>query len=437
MKIHSIRFPIGFLSFALMWTVGVAQEIESQEVLREDFREVAEHIPADAEDLTCDFLGFQRLGPGQDQIKLSYHPNVPNDPHYLWNGLCTGPVLLAFPFAQALDLTDEGAFLSLRTKNVGGANLHLAVLCGDRWYVQGSAIPQNVDWARNEVALHKAAWFELDKETVQFGDPAEIPDWKAIQGLGFAASEKGGGSQSCFRLDWFALHAKSAESVAGKLYAVTQKDKVRPYFEGMAPFIRSALVEDEGPRKNRIRRGVMVRIGPRLWACFDPDLLRWALMWRVPALGADPITLDSMAATSYPDGSAKADQAPRPVGESVVWSLELPGINVGLEPGPDLRKGHLSDGVTPVGPMPLNKARFTGIALESAGAVVEFTVAQTKFRDRMYGEGHASVVRELRVGASRRTFSLRISPALGEIDGDTIRLEDVAFPQVEFLGTGI
>ena len=42
---------------------------------------------------------------------------------------------------------------------------------------------------------------------------------------------------------------------------------------------RSALVVD-GEWQNRTRRGVLVPLSGGLWACFDPDLLRWAAIWR-------------------------------------------------------------------------------------------------------------------------------------------------------------
>ncbi|MDF1837589.1 MAG: hypothetical protein P1V35_06970, partial [Planctomycetota bacterium] len=437
MRISPFHLLFGVLSFALAWSMGLAQGSETEWVFREDFREVDAHIPATAEDLTCDFLGFERFGSGRDQVKLSFHPEIPNDPHYLWNGLCEGPVLLAFPFVHGLDLTDADAWVSLQSKNVGGANLHVALSCEGRWFVQGGAVPQNADWTQDGIQLHGVEWFELNRDTAEFGERSEVPDWKAITGLGFVAPNKGGGSESCIRLDWFALHAKSAGSVQGKMYGVKAKDRPRNFFEGIAPFVRTALVADEGTRKNRIRRGVVVRSGPGLWACFDPDLLRWAVIWRTASVDSEPITRDSMAATSYPDRGAKANQAPRLKGDALVWSPELPGINAGDEPGPDLRKGHLSDGLTPVGPMPLGTARFSGVTVDSAGAMIEFTVAGTKFQDRVYGEGGTGFVRALHVGSSKRTFSLRISSEVGEIEGNRVLLEGEALPLVEFHGEGL
>ncbi len=437
MQTNAFRFLLGALPLALMSAMGPSQQTDAVEVLREDFREVEAHIPAKADDLTCAFIGFERLGPGRDQVKLSFHPNVPDDPHYLWNGLCTGPVLLAFPFAHPLDLTDGDASISLRSKNVGGANLHLAVQCDDRWFVQGAAIPQNEDWSRDRIALHGEAWFALDEDSVVFGEISESPDWGAVTGIGFAAPKKGGGSGSCVRLDWFALHANSARRVQGKRYKIIQENEFGEYFERAVPFVRSALVADEGTRKNRIRRGVLVQSGPRLWACFDPDLLRWAVTWQVPSLGSNPVTLDSMAATSYPGGAAKSNRAPRPGGEMLMWSPELPGINEGDEPASDPRKGRLSDGTTPVGPLPRNKARFSGVSLDSGGAVIEFSVSGTAFQDRVYGGNVSGMTRELRVGASQHTFSLRISPLVGAIDGDSLRLEGESYSHVEIHGAGV
>ncbi len=182
------------------------------DVFREDFRAVDPHIPAVAADLTSAFLGFERLGPGAPQVKLSHHPEIENDPHYLWNGLCPGPVLLAFPFAHPLDLSDPGTTVGMRTKNVGGAALRLAVRTRDGWFVQARAVPQSDDWREHVMPLHVDDWRSLDDEAARVLGQAARPDFASVDAIGFLAPEAGGGSGRCIRLDWFALRSASAET---------------------------------------------------------------------------------------------------------------------------------------------------------------------------------------------------------------------------------
>lgn len=301
-KSFSILIFIGFFLSSLF-----AEEPER--AFREDFRDdVKAHIPVVAEDLTSEFLSLQRLGPGADMLKLSHHPSIPNDPHYVWNGECKGPVLIAFPFARPLDLSSEQWKVRLQTKNVGKSVLHLALRVDDEWVVQKTPVENRNDWNVQTRSLHSVAWHRMNADTVKMGQEAKEIDFRKVDALGFAAPNKPNKpnrSQDCIRLDWFEL-----------VKGVEAQDEVpivpkQGFLESETPFLRSALVFDHEGETRAIRRGVIVPLKyQRRWACFDPDTLRWAVVWEAPPNGI-PLTYDSMASVSFPDAKAKAKRAPR------------------------------------------------------------------------------------------------------------------------------
>ena len=128
LKINLTR-SILVLFVATTWLLG--EEI----VLREDFRESPAHIPIAQQDLTNGrFLSLQRLGSSSERLKLSYHPNKANDPHYLWNGMTSSPSAVLFHFDSPVDLSAAQSRIRVRTKNVGGSTMHLALKIGDDQY---------------------------------------------------------------------------------------------------------------------------------------------------------------------------------------------------------------------------------------------------------------------------------------------------------------
>jgi hypothetical protein len=284
---------------------------------REDFKEVPAHIPATAEDLTSDFLILERLGPGADQLKLSHHPEIPNDPHYLWNGKCDGPILIAFPFQKALDLSAPDWSCLLHTKNFGKSTLHLAFRSGGQWFAQKQSVATADDWNEQTLGVHVSPWFLLNPNKVTFGKQISQPNFKSIDAIGFAAPINSNRSKDCIRLDWFELvRGSQPKNTAAGL----PKDG---FIEPETPFLRSALVFEHEGQEQVVRRGVIVPLHYKnRWACFDPDTLRWIVAWETP-VGKAPITYDSMAGVSYPDRKAKATRAPRLVGKILIHQNEF------------------------------------------------------------------------------------------------------------------
>jgi hypothetical protein len=181
-------------------------------VFREDFKEVPAHIPAVAADLSSPFLGFEIFGPGKDKVKLSFHPEVKNDPHYLWNGECAGPVVLSFPFQHGLNLSAKDSVVRLQCKNVGKSSLHLALKISGEWVVANEGLSGDQGWTEHEVKLGDVAWMRLNVDEVKIGGVVKKGLLKKVEAIGFAAPVTPQRSKDCIRLDWFEVESSSAKA---------------------------------------------------------------------------------------------------------------------------------------------------------------------------------------------------------------------------------
>lgn len=180
--------------------------LHADPIFREDFRDDVEaHIPVTSEDLTSNFLTLRRLGPGADKLKLSYHPEFDNDPHYVWNGKCLGPTLLAFDFKKPLDLSPPDFHLRVGSKNVGKSKLHLALKIGEQWFIRAEALTNQNEWNSQLLRLSSSTWFPLDPKTITIGTEQQSPTLTKTVAIGFASPHKSDNSKNCTRLNWFEL----------------------------------------------------------------------------------------------------------------------------------------------------------------------------------------------------------------------------------------
>ncbi|MFK7741022.1 MAG: DUF6797 domain-containing protein [Planctomycetota bacterium] len=452
------------LHFLTITTLAVgccAQEpVATPLVFREDFRDVRAHTPAEARDLTCEFLGFERLGAGAGRVKLSFHPNVANDPHYLWNGDCPGPVLLAFPFRHSLDLSAGDRCVRLRSKNVGGAALHITVRCGSRWFALDTPVPQHAEWSTNTMPLRTTKWRVLQPKRARITRRTAEPDWSRVDALGFLAPKRGGGSAQCIRLDWFELRSSSAQRISSKRTddaptphdadaawpadtawpigaAVRQQSSTgEPFVERDAPFVRTALLAGTESAPNRTRRGIVVPCNHGVWACFDPDLLRWSAFWHA-ADGSSPFSLESMAAVSYPDRKAKASRIPRFVGSLLMRQAEQPGASVGATPIDDPRVARLSDGRTPVGPLPTTAGRYEALQVAGSATTIEYRVGAVQLRESIFAQAANCIVRTIDVAANTETVCLVLTSGTGNVDGTHVEIRDGGLAHIHATGDAL
>ena len=185
--------------------------------------------------------------------------------------------------------------------------------------------------------------------------------------------------------------------------------EIGPFVEPEVPFFASALVIPDESGPNRVRRGVLVSLGADWWACFDSDLLRWAAAWKAPA-GKPPLTLDSMAAISYPDGKAKAKSPPQLQGELIFSSQELTGEG---RQNPK-RARLLNKGSKQVGPLDPQRGRWLGVEMRSGNVILRYRVGDAtveEFLTRDDGNEGPNLCRVLRVSPHLKPLDFRVHSA--------------------------
>lgn len=134
---------------------------------------------------------------------------------------------------------------------------------------------------------------------------------------------------------------------------------------------------------NLTPRGIIVKLANDHYGCFDPDLLRWALIWKANDDG-EYLTMDGMGPGSYrlPNRKASAGQSqlPRPIGTPIYATPALPGWWAGEKPSdsdPRERSG-AEEGEVGLGPLPAEIGRFRGIQLLEGNVKIEYTVGNTE-----------------------------------------------------------
>jgi len=171
-----------------------------------------------------------------------------------------------------------------------------------------------------------------------------------------------------------------------------------------------AMPQDE----NLTPRGIIIAAGNGVFGCFDPDLLRWALIWKASDEG-EYLTMDGMGTGSYRLPNRKAapgqKELPRSLGLPLVAMSLRPGVSVGETPSLDdpRDRGHAEAGELGLGPVPVKLGRFSGIRLVQSGAQLEYTVGGTLVRERFVAEG-AGAARLLEVGPREEKLHLRFGP---------------------------
>ena len=131
-------------------------------------------------------------------------------------------------------------------------------------------------------------------------------------------------------------------------------------------FSQTVDVRDLGkdwPKNNLTPRGLVIDAGQGVRVCFDPDLLRVALVWRENEDG-EFLQMNGMGPGSYRVPSQKAPSGqknlPKPIGEPLLANGIYPGWFVGNgEPAlVDPREKSLDAEEVGLGPLPRETGRF-------------------------------------------------------------------------------
>jgi len=196
------------MRWVLLLTIlcSAAAAAESPLFFREDWTESPPSLPVTDADLTNRELTVTRHGPGGSLLKKSFHDFIPNDPHYIWSGLCRGNWALSLRRKDSdVDLT--AGRVRWRAKQSGFRMLRVVVKTGDgKWLVSDAADEASDDWRVRELDLDEVGWRELNVETVVEGRVVESPDLSRVEEVGFTDLMAGGRSRACSRLDWIEVY---------------------------------------------------------------------------------------------------------------------------------------------------------------------------------------------------------------------------------------
>ena len=177
----------------------------------------------------------------------------------------------------------------------------------------------------------------------------------------------------------------SGEAAEIKKKSAPPATQVAPWVETNFPFFSSVLDARKSgaafPADNLTPRGIVLNLGQDCWACFDPDLLRVAAVWR----GAG-VTDKALAMGSYQDPTRKPPGGQKALSEPAgkLWSAN--GIYPGWQTGDGI---FLSDPREPApspeevgrGPIAEKLGRFEALRLVGKGVVLDYTVGGVGVRE--------------------------------------------------------
>ena len=177
----------------------------------------------------------------------------------------------------------------------------------------------------------------------------------------------------------------------------------------------------EHPEPNNLTpRGIIVKIGHGYYGCFDPDLLRWSLIWRENDEG-EYLKMDGMGPGSYrlPNRKAPSGQEslPRPIGTVLTSTPALPGVGVdesALNEDPRER-GRSDKGEVGLGPIPETIGRFSGLQITTSesgglGVAINYSVLNTEISETIKARPKSGlVIRTLSIQPHHSPIYLRLS----------------------------
>lgn len=178
------------------------------------------------------------------------------------------------------------------------------------------------------------------------------------------------------------------------------------------PFFSSVLdARDLGegwPKDNLTPRGLVLNLGNNLWACFDTDLLRMALIWEGKA-GEPPVTPVALATGSYHVAGQKTKDGqeflPKPTGTPWVANGIYPGWQVGEKAVyADPRDPTPSPEEVGRGPVKAELGRFLSVNHTASGVVLQYEAGGRRIRERVQASAGNSgpVVRHFVVAGGTR-----------------------------------
>ncbi len=198
-----LLFPLFFHFF-----MNVAAQERPELLFREDWKEIPAEIPISQKHVSNENLLLHLYGPGIDSLKKSHHDRPPDDPYYVWSGLCPANWALALAHKKYLINLTGLSKIRWRAKQFGFRQLHIIVRLADgTWLVSDLSDGSSTDWRLKEFNAGDIRWRKLDIETITEGPYVENPDLSNVDQIGFTDLMRGGKSNACSRLDWIEVYA--------------------------------------------------------------------------------------------------------------------------------------------------------------------------------------------------------------------------------------
>jgi hypothetical protein len=171
---------------------------------REDWKEIAAALPVTQEHIANPDLILALYGPAAKSVKKSNHPEIPNDPFYIWSGECKGNWAVGLRHKnEDVDLSTADARVRIRSRQSGFRTLRLMLKLGDgSWLVSDAGLDFTEVWSEKEFRIADIRWLKLNIDHVTEGQWVKDPDLRRVVEIGFTDLMAGGGTPASSRLDW-------------------------------------------------------------------------------------------------------------------------------------------------------------------------------------------------------------------------------------------
>lgn len=201
--------PTAFAAGAFLVSLAALAAGPPELFFREDWAESPAEFPVNQKHVANPDLILEMWGPGLHGIKKSNHPEIPNDPFYIWSGACPGNWAVSLRHKKTdVDLSGP-ARLRWRSRQSGFRQLRIILrLAGGAWLAGDASDGASEEWHVREFDLSKVRWRTLDISRVTEGKWADAPDLSRVEAVGFSDLMPGGFSDACSRLDWIEVYGK-------------------------------------------------------------------------------------------------------------------------------------------------------------------------------------------------------------------------------------
>jgi hypothetical protein len=176
-------------------------------LFREDWKETPAEIPLHQGHVSNPDLIISLYGPGKDSLKKSHHDAPPDDPYYIWSGLCTGNWAVTLRHKTLHHDLSGLSRIIWRSRQSGLRELHIILKLGNgKWLVSKQGDDASGDWRVREFNLMDLQWYTVDMESITELQMEPDPDLSEVVEIGFTDLMSGGQSNACSRLDWIEVY---------------------------------------------------------------------------------------------------------------------------------------------------------------------------------------------------------------------------------------